>query len=95
MDQADIERMEAENAKHRKEWEFRATILHDIELRTGTWAIDDEVQNVDLTEDALLAAVNARAPEKPFVTVGAPLHLVVARIIGYSPPYRHVMERAA
>lgn len=88
----DLERNERENAKARKTWDFRAFYAHDIALEFGTWAINGEVQSDDLTEDSLFSAIMSKAPTKPLVTVGAPLHLVIGRIIGYMPPYRHIME---
>ena len=86
------QQFERDNAKRRREWEFRATIYHDVDLEPRTWAVDGEVQDVDLTEENLLEAIAARSPAKPLVTVGPPLHLFIARITGFQPPYRHVME---
>lgn len=92
MDHFDLERNERENAKRRKTWDFRAFYAHDTSLEFGTWAVNGKVQTGDLTEDTLFAAIMANAPKKPLVIVGAPLHLVIGRIIGYMPPYRHTLE---
>lgn len=92
MEQADLERMERESVERRHTWEFRGTFYFDIELPQASWAVDDEIQTAELTEDNLRAATRAKAPAKPVVTVSAPLHLVIGRIIGFTPPYRHIME---
>lgn len=82
----DLERMQDEANRRARPWRFRADFFHDSSLPPGTWAVDGEPQEAQLTEDNLLAAVN-REGKKPTVTVSAPLHLVIGRIIGFTPPY--------
>lgn len=101
--EAIIEANERASADRRKLWQFRANFLYDVDLEDacdypsgdGAWAVDGELQAEPLTEESLFEAVNSRAPAKPTVTVCAPNQLVLARIIGFQPPYRHAVEALA
>lgn len=83
---------EEELAKRRKEWEFRAVFRHDVDLPRGTWAVDGSLQEAPLTEETLRAAVLSKGAAKPLVTVAAPLHVLIYPVVGFQPPYRHVMD---
>lgn len=88
-------RIEKQNAARAKAWRFRADFFHDVELPSKTWAVDGVHQEDELNEANLLAAVNREGIQKPVVTVGPPCHIYIARIIGFQPPYRHVMAELA
>jgi hypothetical protein len=77
----------ARDAKAKK-WAFWAEFLHDPELPPATWTVDGETMDVPLDEEALHKAVFVRnGRTKARITVSAPLHLALADIVGWSPPY--------
>lgn len=82
-----MERMQANAEATWERWRGRADYFHNPNL-AGEWTVDGETQTEPLTEDTLNAALLREGPNRKVVEVGAPLHLVLGRIIGRTPPYR-------
>lgn len=74
--------------KLEREWKFRANFKLEPELPPGTWTVEGEVQNDEITRANLLAAVNKHAPAKPTVMVSPPAHMTIFPIIGFVPPFK-------
>lgn len=87
IDEDAMRELQEANDARAKVWRFRANFVHDYDLPRDTWMVDGVVQATPLTEASLFAAIN-REGDKPTVAVGAPLHLVLARITGRQPPYK-------
>lgn len=86
LDQEAVERDHARRTAKQKKWAFWAVFVHDPALPRGTWTVDGVEQAEELTEASLKVAVN-REGKKPVVAVAAPLHLTMAEIMGFHPPY--------
>ncbi len=88
MDPSARERVALERDKKAKEWGFYATFVHDPELPGASWFVDGAKQEEPLTEEALRKAVFHRSGVKRVeVAVSAPLHVEIAKWIGWHPPY--------
>jgi hypothetical protein len=79
----DMDRREA----LRRRWAFWAVFVHDAELPRGAWAVDGVIRSEPFNEENLTAAVRREGAKKPVVAVSAPLHIDIAAIIGFHPPY--------
>lgn len=85
---AELERMQDEANVTWDRWRTRADYWHNTSLDPDVWTVDGEAQAEPLTEETLNAALLREGPNRKVVEVGAPLHLVLGRIIGRMPPYR-------
>ena len=84
---AERDRIEAAFAARERRWRPRARYVHDLELPPRTWTVDGEVQAGELTEASLEALLLREGSGKKEVHVSAPLHVALAGIIGFFPPY--------
>ena len=84
---AQLEKAQAENDALWKRWSPRADYWHNPNLDRDVWMVDGEVQDVPLTEATLDAVLLREGTGRKVVEVSAPLHLVLGRITGRTPPY--------